>query len=67
MKPGNKTIYFIFLLNLLCISFSLAEEKIVTSPLINLEKLKPSFEEIEETINEETSNESLRNKKNWTN
>jgi len=25
--------------------------------------LKPSFEEIEETINEETSNESLRNKK----
>jgi len=63
MKPGNKTIYFIFLLNLFCISFSLAEEKIVTSPLINLEKLKPSFEEIEETINEETSNESLRNKK----
>ena len=63
MKPGNKTIYFIFLLNLFCISFSFAEEKIVTSPLINLEKLKPSFEEIEETINEETSNESLRNKK----
>ena len=63
MKPGNKTIYFIFLLNFFCISFSLAEEKIVTSPLINLEKLKPSFEEIEETINEETSNESLRNKK----
>ena len=25
--------------------------------------MKPSFEEIEETINEETSNESLRNKK----
>ncbi len=63
MKPGNKTIYFIFLLNFFCISFSLAEEKIVTSPLINLEKLKPSFEEIEETINEEISNESLRNKK----
>ena len=63
MKPGNKTIYFIFLLNLFCISFSFAEEKIVTSPLINLEKLKPSFEEIEDTTNEETSNESLRNKK----
>ena len=63
MKLGNREIYFIIFFFLLSSSFSLAEEKIISSPLINLEKLKPSFEEIEETTNEETSSEFLRNKK----
>ena len=63
MKLGNREIYFIIFFFLLSSSFSLAEEKIISSPLINLEKLKPSFEEIEETTNEEKSSEFLRNKK----
>jgi len=45
MKPGNKK--FIFLIFLIfSFSFSLfAEDKILSAPLINLNELKPSFEE----------------------
>ena len=55
-------LYFLFFLSFgytLCF----AEDKIITSPLINLEKIKPSFEEIEETNNENTSKELIKNKK----
>jgi hypothetical protein len=47
MKLGNKIfIYFIFLIypyNLL-----IADDKIINSPLIDLQKIKPSFDEINE-------------------
>ena len=45
MKAGNKSylILFLFFLNL---NFLVAEDKITTSPLINIEKIKPSFEDL---------------------
>ena len=44
MKLGNK-IYQIIILSFFSLSFSIADEKITTTPLINLEEIKPSFEE----------------------
>ena len=46
MKPGNK-IYLIsiLILYLLQTGFSSAEEKIISTPLINVDEIKPSFEE----------------------
>ena len=53
-----------FIIFLLFINHNLfAEEKILTSPLINLEKLKPSFEEIDESVEEPLDNEMIKNKK----
>ena len=61
MKLGNKTI---FLLGLIFFNLSLiAEEKIVTSPLINLDELKPSFEEIDNSSETLSNREKLKNKK----
>ena len=62
MKPGNRLslaiiFYFIFF------DFTLAEEKIVTSPLINVEKIKPSFEEPEQENDVISSNKKLKQKK----
>ena len=61
MKLGNKVylvFFFIFFMNIL-----MAEQKITTSPLINIEKIKPSFEESEENDNF-SKNKDLREKKN---
>ena len=61
MKLGNKfclVLFFIFFVSLLK-----AEQKIITSPLINIEKIKPSFEESDENDNF-SKNEDLREKKN---
>jgi len=63
MKLGNSkfilSIFLFFFYNLT----SLAEDKILTSPLINLNELKPSFEEVEDSINDITSNEIIKDKK----
>ena len=63
MKLGSYrfTLSFFFLLfyNLT----SLAEDKVSTSSLINLNELKPSFEEVEDLSNNTTSNEVIKNKK----
>ena len=61
MKLGNKfclVLFFIFFVNILK-----AEQKITTSPLINIEKIKPSFEDSNENDNF-SKNEDLRKKKN---
>ena len=42
---------------------SYAEQKILTSPLINLNELKPSFEDIDEKNNEFINKEIIQNKK----
>ena len=60
MKLGNKfclVLLFIFFMNIL-----MAEQKITTSPLINIEKIEPSFEEPNENDNF-SKNEDLREKK----
>ena len=63
MKFGNNifiaSISFLFLYS----SFSFAEDKILSAPLINLNELKPSFEEVEDLNNETNSNEIIYNKK----
>ena len=54
-----------FIINLLIILFafsSIAEEKILSTPLINLNEIKPSFEEIDQ-INENSSNRVTIKKK----
>jgi hypothetical protein len=66
MKLGNKAIIILFI-NLFCNNLSFSEEKIVTSPLINLEKIKPSFEESNEENENYTSKQNLKEKKNTKN
>ena len=63
MKHGNK-IYFFLILLFIYPNFIKAEEKITTSPLINLEKIKPSFE-VSDIENENlSSGQDLKEKKN---
>ena len=63
MKLGNNR----FALSLLFLLFynliSLAEDKVSTSSLINLNELKPSFEEVDDLGNNTSSNEVIKNKK----
>jgi len=65
MKLGNsKFILSIVLFFFYCLP-SLAEDKILSSPLINLNELKPSFEEVDNSTNDATDNESIKNKKKF--
>ena len=61
MKLGNKVflilLFYIFFSNLL-----FSEEKIVTTPLINIDEIKPSFEELDDQENF-SLNKSLKEKK----
>ena len=63
MKLGNNR----FALSLLFLLFynliSLAEDKVSTSSLINLNELKPSFEEVEDLSNNVINNEVIKDKK----
>ena len=63
MKLGNCK-FIIFFLTLIFYGLAVfAEEKVLSSPLINLNELKPSFEEVEESNEGLTSNEVIKNKK----
>ena len=59
MKLGNKALL------ILLFSFNLlqAEQKITTTPLINIDKIKPSFESLDLKDENNTSNKKLREKK----
>ena len=59
MKLGNKIIILFFLF----ISFSNADEKITTSPLINIDEIKPSFEELVDENEGISLNQNLKKKK----
>ena len=64
MKHGIKLVTFIFLFSIILDSFLLAEDRIITSPLINLDEIKPSYEE-QDTKNENISfNNKLKTRKN---
>ena len=65
MKLGNRVI-LIFILFYFSLNFLNSEEKITTTPLINVEKITPSFEEIIEENENIYSNQSLKEKKNST-
>ena len=47
--------------------FSSAEEKIISTPLINVDEIKPSFEEPSEENENVSLNENLKEKKNLNN
>ena len=62
MKLGNR---FTFLL-ILMIAFNfqaISDDKIISTPLINLEKIKPSFEEIDNINETQVKINKLKNKK----
>ena len=63
MKPGNKIILIISLF-LIFSNFSSAEQKITTTPLINIDQIKPSFENFDEKSEKVSSNKNLKEKKN---
>tara|TARA_B100000767_G_scaffold237674_1_gene232009 strand:+ start:377 stop:874 length:498 start_codon:yes stop_codon:yes gene_type:complete len=66
MQLGKKISIF-FILFSFSYNFSFSEEKITTSPLINLEKIKPSFEELNEENENLTTNQSIKEKKRLNN
>ena len=59
MKLGNKVLLII----LFSFNFLQAEQKITTTPLINIDKIEPSFESIDLKDENNTSNKKLREKK----
>ena len=62
MRPGNRII-FVFIFLSLTIDFSIAEEKITSSPLINVDEITPSFEELEEENENISLHQNLKEKK----
>ena len=62
MKLGNK--FFLFLILFFYYLSAVAEEKITTTPLINVDQIKPSFEELLDENENITSNQDLKEKKN---
>ena len=63
MKLGSYRFALSFFFLLFYNLTSLAEDKVSTSSLINLNELKPSFEEVEDLNNDVTSNEGIKDKK----
>ena len=59
MKLGNKVLLII----LFSFNFLHAEQKITTTPLINIDKIEPSFESLDLKDENSTSNKKLREKK----
>ena len=61
MKLGNKAIFILIFLSYFY-SHSSAEDKITSTPLINLDKIKPSFEEIDEKEDLVLKNNKIKTK-----
>ena len=66
MKLGSN-VYLILLIFIFSFNFSYSEDKITTSPLLNVEEIKPSFEELEEINENILPNKILKRKKNAAN
>ena len=64
MKLGNK-IYQIVIFFSFFLTFSVADEKITTTPLINIEEIKPSFEELFDENEKISLSRNLKEKKNY--
>ena len=62
MKLGSQ-IKFYLILFFLFHNISYGEDKIISSPLINLEKIKPSFEEQNSEIDNSTTKKEIKEKK----
>ena len=62
MKLGNKISTILFFFIFFCSSV-ISEEKILSSTLLNLDELKPSYEDIDDEKNTLPSNQLILNKK----
>jgi hypothetical protein len=62
MKLG-KQINLLLILFFLLLNFSFAEDKITNTSLINLDKIKPSFEELNEENDDFMTDQNLKEKK----
>ena len=62
MNLGNNII-IILILYFSSLSFTVSEEKITSSPLLNIDELKPSFEELEDVKENFSSGQNLKEKK----
>ena len=62
MKLGNKVI-LILILSFSPIDLLITEEKITSTPLINVEQITPSFEELQEENENISLNQNLKEKK----
>tara|TARA_B100001057_G_scaffold490214_1_gene578019 strand:- start:693 stop:1196 length:504 start_codon:yes stop_codon:yes gene_type:complete len=66
MKLGSK-IFLIIIIYFSYVNFSITEEKITSSKLLNVEKIKPSFEELDEESVTVSPTRNLKEKKKFTN
>ena len=62
MKPGNKFSLF-FILFFFLTTNVFGEEKITSTPLLNLDTIKPSFEELEPNSDPTNTGQNLKKKK----
>ena len=62
MKLGNKALYLFILILFFNTELS-AENKIMTTPLVNLKELKPSFEETDDSIKDLSNSGKLKDRK----
>jgi hypothetical protein len=63
MRPGKINFFLILTSFLLSISNSNSEDKILSSPLINLEKLKPTFESVDDSSEDQLKDKKIFSKK----
>ena len=63
MKPGSSKLVLLISLFFFYNFLTLAEDKILSSPLINLKKLKPSFEDIDQSTYNVTDVDKIKNRK----
>ena len=63
MKPGNKLLIYLIGLLFFYNTYLSTDDKIISSPLVNLEEIKPSFEEVEIENNDFTKSNKIQNKK----
>tara|TARA_Y100001958_G_C21136425_1_gene476362 strand:- start:1 stop:510 length:510 start_codon:yes stop_codon:yes gene_type:complete len=62
MSLGDKFLAAFFFLIVFHASISFGQDKILSSPLINLEELKPSFEETDESSNISSNSDGIKKK-----
>ncbi|MDC3157377.1 DUF2155 domain-containing protein [Candidatus Pelagibacter bacterium] len=63
MSLGSKN-YLIIISFFISLNFSIAEDSIVSTPLINIDEIKPSFEEFDEENESAQTDKNLKEKKN---
>ena len=63
MKPGNKIFFYLIFLFFLFSSL-IADDKIISTPLLNIDKIIPSFEEIDDDNDNIYSKKNLKEKTN---